>query len=293
MAPSGVVGLRHSESALVAARVSGATRVLRSLARPPVRFVHPSPGGDAALVVASALGGGMLEGDDYRYDIDVRPNAKLLFAPQSNTRVFPCPGGAVTRQSMGGTVYADGLLVCGGDPVVPYAASRFAQTQHWVLHPGARLVLFDWMVAGRLERGERFGFTDYENVVRVVTPDGRPLLADSQRLDGATPERGTRPERAMGGYASLLAVHVLGPGWEELHAPLEAWLREAGSGPAASRPRWMEDGRLCGIGVREGIGFSLRALGRDRSALEPLAALLFAALASPRWLGFDYWKRKY
>ncbi len=37
----------------------------------------------------------------------------------------------------------------------------------------------------------------------------------------------------------------------------------------------------------------LRALGRDRKALEPLAGRLFELLSSKEWLGFDYWTRKY
>lgn len=291
--PPNVVGMRCSDNVLEAARVSGATRVTRSLARPPVRFVFPEPGGVAALAVASALGGGMLEGDDYRYRITVKPEARLLFAPQSNTRVFPCPAGTVTRQSIEGTIHGNGLLVCGGDPVVPYLSSRFAQSQRWILHPGARLVLFDWMIAGRLARDERFAFTDYENTVRIETPEGCPLLVDAQRLEAASPDGTSRAPRGVGGFASVLAIHVVGPGWEELHAPLEAWLRTSGSTGPSARPRWMDDGRLCGIGIRDGLGFSLRALGADRTALEPLADTLFTALASARWLGFDFWKRKY
>ena len=126
----------------------------------------------------------MLEGDDYRFDLECRENSSLMFAPQANTRIFPCPGGGVTRQSVRGTVYANGLAVCGGDPVVPYGGSRFAQTQHWVLHAGARLILVDWMIAGRLDRGEGFAFASYENNLRVEDPQGRPLLCDSLRLVG-------------------------------------------------------------------------------------------------------------
>jgi len=94
----------------------------------------------------------------------------------------------------------------------------------------------------------------------------------------------------MGGFASWLTLHVVGPGWETLHAPLEAQLRETGT---SGRPFWMDGARLAGLGVREGRGFSLRALGEDRSALEPLAETLFKTLAHPDWLGFDFWSRKY
>jgi hypothetical protein len=55
----------------------------------------------------------------------------------------------------------------------------------------------------------------------------------------------------------------------------------------------MDGTRQAGLGIREGRGFSLRALGRNRAALEPLAVLLFGELARPEWLGFDFWGRKY
>ncbi|HEX2612384.1 MAG TPA: urease accessory protein UreD [Fibrobacteria bacterium] len=268
---------------------SGRTRIVRSRAVPPVRFVHPDSGTSAAVAVSSALGGGMLEGDDYRFNVKCGPGSSLLFAPQANTRVFPCPGGRESRQSIRGTVYANGLMVCGGDPVVPYAGSRFAQTQRWVLHPGARLVLIDWMTAGRLDRAERFAFETFESVVRVEDSEGKPLLVDSLRLDPAA-QGIPAAEGALAGHASVLAVHGMGPCWESLHDRLRDWLRER---PSGTRPRWMDGNALAGLSAREDRGFSLRAVGIDRAALEPFVAKLFELLSSPDWLGFDFWKRKY
>jgi urease accessory protein len=281
-----ILDTRVSENALETAVSAGRTRVIRSLARPPVRFVQPQLGIDAALVFVSAFGGGMLEGDDYRFQIDCREHSRLMFAPQANTRVFPCPGGAVTRQHIRGTVYAHATAVSGGDPTVLYAHSRFQQSQLWTLHAGARLALMDWMVAGRLERGENFAFDSFESEIRVEDAEGRPLLSDRLQVhpaDGAA--------EGMGGFSSHLAAHVMGPGWEAVHAGLEAWLR--GAETEKARPAWMHACRIAGLGVREGFGFSLRALGRDRAALEPLAERLFELLSSEEWLGFDYWKRKY
>lgn len=297
------IGTRLSENALEAAVVAGRTRIQRSRAVPPVRFVQPRAGSHAALVFTSALGGGMLEGDDYRFELECREKSTLMFAPQSNTRIFPCPDGGVTRQTVRGTVYANGLAVCGGDPVVLYQDSRFSQSQHWTVHPGGRLVLVDWMTAGRLSRGEDFAFSAFESETRVQDANNRLLLVDTMRLERPAEEaksaEGTEdaegadedPARAgMGDYSSHLVIHVLGPGWETLHGALDARLRAAG---AEGRPAWMDGVRLAGLGVREGRGFSLRALGRDRAALEPIVGLLFEQLARPEWLGFDFWARKY
>ena len=280
-----IVDTRLSVNSLEAAVSGGRTRILKSLAHPPVRFVQPQMGIDTALVFVSAFGGGMLEGDDYRFEIVGREGASLMFAPQANTRIFPCPEGRTTYQKIRGTVYAQGTVVSGGDPTVLYATSRFHQSQVWTLHSGARLALMDWMVAGRLERGENFDFNSFESEMRVEDPEGRPLLSDRLRLepaDGAA-------EAGMGKFSSHLAVHVMGPGWENVHAGLQARLRTA----SGERAAWMEDCRIAGLGVREGLGFSLRAFGRDRAALEPLAGTLFELLRSNEWLGFDFWTRKY
>jgi urease accessory protein len=279
------VNTRKSHNRLKTAFSGGRTRVVESLAEPPVRFVQPKVDGDAALVFVSAFGGGMLEGDDYRFDLEAGEGSTLMFAPQANTRVFPCPDGAVTRQHTRGTVYARATAVSGGDPTVLYAGSRFHQTQTWTLHPGSRLALMDWFVAGRLERGESFAFDGFESEIRVEDPEGRPLLSDALRV---SPGDGARA--GMGGFASHLAAYVVGEGWETVHRGLDAFLRAAGEG---ERPAWMDASRIAGLGVREGVGCSLRALGADRAALEPLAGKLFELLSSREWLGFDYWKRKY
>ena len=277
------IDIRTSDNIMEVERVQGQCRVTRSLAVPPVRFVQPHAESDAVWVFVSAFGGGMLEGDDYRFDIKCRETAKLIFSPQANTRIFPCPNGKMTRQSVRGTVYAQGLVVTGGDPVVLYAGSRFSQSQHWTLHPQARLVLMDWLVVGRLDRGERFAFEGYENDLRVENEKGHPLLLDRLSLE---PE-----ERGMGGFASHLAVHILGPGWENLKTELDAWLKTPGK--EKSQPAWKAAGILAGTGMREETGFSLRALGENRESLEPLVGKLFALLGSAEWLGFDPWLRKY
>jgi urease accessory protein UreH len=285
-----IINTRLSENLLETAVVAGKTRVLRSLAHPPVRFVQPQLGIDTALVFVSAFGGGMLEGDDYRFQIDCRVDSRLMFAPQANTRVFPCPNGKTTQQLIRGTVYARATAVSGGDPTVLYENSRFHQSQIWTLYPGSRLALLDWMVAGRLERGESFSFDSFESEVRVEDPEGRPLLSDRLLLSPADGKTGDA-QAGMGGFSSHLAAHVMGPGWEHVHAGLETWLRAAEEN--RERAAWMDDCRIAGLGVREGLGFSLRALGRDRASLEPLAGKLFELLSSKEWLGFDYWMRKY
>ncbi len=280
------VGGRLSESALTVRSINGRTRLTRALAVPPVQLVHPRIDSRSALVFSSALGGGMLEGDDYRLDLRCEADATLIFAPQANTRIFPCPRGIATRNEIRGTVSANALVVCGGDPVVLHAGSRFVQEQNWRLHDGARLVLCDWMVVGRLERGEAFAFDTFESTTRIEDACGRLLLSDPLRLE----TRDGSARSGMGGFSSHLALHVVGPGWEEILMVLETWLR---SREGSAAPEWMQDVRLAGIGIREGRGFSLRALGRDRTALNPLVDRLFAALAHPRWLGYDFWARKY
>jgi len=278
-----LIDTRTADNILDVAFIDGKSRVQRSLAVPPVRFVQPKGEGDAAWVFVSAFGGGMLEGDDYRFDITCRKNATLIFSPQANTRIFPCPNGKTTRQAIRGTICADGLVVVGGDPVVPYGQSRFTQNQRWTLHSGARLVLMDWWVAGRLDRGEKFAFEDFQSDLRIENEKGQPLLLD--RLSISSEDAG------MGGFCCNLVIHVLGPNWESLKTGLEEWLRQTIG--ETRQQKWMSEEMLAGIGIREGTGFSVRALGKERSSLEPLVNQLFNLLGSPEWLGFNPWTRKY
>ncbi len=268
---------RNSENILAARRIGKRTIISQCLARPPVRLVQANAG-DSALVFITTFGGGLLEGDDFHYTVDCGPEARLALLPQSNTRIFPCPKGEITKQCMRGTVFPGALVASGGDPVVLYAGSRYAQSQHWVLHPGGRLLLMEWLVAGRLERGERFAFEECRLETKVTDVDGKPLLLDRMQLNARD-----SADRGWGGFASYFTVHVLGPGVENLGVSMQAWMKD----------KWNTGGVLAGLGMRPGLGFSVRALGADRTALDPLAAAVFAAVGGSDWLDFDPWKRKY
>jgi hypothetical protein len=80
-----IVGGRLSENALTARSVGGRTRLTHVLAVPPVQLVQTRIDSHAALVFSSALGGGMLEGDDYRHRHGFLGGGDRILAPAGTT----------------------------------------------------------------------------------------------------------------------------------------------------------------------------------------------------------------
>ncbi|HLP40024.1 MAG TPA: urease accessory protein UreD, partial [Fibrobacteria bacterium] len=155
-----------------------ASRLTTCLNHPPLKFINPRPIGEACQVYVSNYGGGLLEGDDIRMHVECGPGSRLYLGTQSSTKIYRSPGGRVSSQETIGTLRANALAVVCPDPVVPFAGSRFRQSQTWELHPEADLILLDWIQSGRDARGEVFAFDSYESELRLLGSGGRPLLVE-------------------------------------------------------------------------------------------------------------------
>jgi urease accessory protein len=59
---------------------------------------------------------------------------------------------------------------------IPFAGSRFRQSIHVDLAPGATVVLWDAMASGRVARDERWAFASYENEIVIRTASGQSAV---------------------------------------------------------------------------------------------------------------------
>jgi urease accessory protein len=171
-------------------------------------------------------------------------------------------------------------VVC-PDPVVPFADSRYRQSQSWEVNPDGDLVVLDWLQPGRSARGEVFAYRSLSSELRITRPGGAPVLVERFALepDSQDPFRCGR----FGPFRTFLTAAFIGPRAAALADALEAPLL------ALNRPEkaWI------GIGRREGAGWLLRGLGADRRDLQPVQDLIFTVLAETAWLGFNPWQRRY
>jgi urease accessory protein len=274
-------GAENGWNVLEVASAEGFSRLTRCLGLPPVKFINPRPEGGCCQVYVSTYGGGMVDGDSIRMRVDCRPGSRLYLGTQASTKVYKGAGRDGCRQETVGTVHADALAVICPDPVVPFAESRYRQSQSWEVHPRGDLIVLDWLQPGRSARGEVFAYRALASELRITRPGGAPVLVERFALEPGAQD----PFRCgrFGAFRSFLTAALIGPRAERLGEALEEKLPDLNRSGRA----WI------GIGRREGAGWLLRGMGEDRHDLQPVHDLLFAALAEPAWLGFNPWLRRY
>ncbi|WP_375742482.1 urease accessory protein UreD [Corallococcus interemptor] len=255
---------------------SGPRTVVRTaLAHSPLRLLTPRNHGHAAWAYTSSFGGGLVDGDHLRLEVDVADGACALLATQGANRVYRSPQGC--RSDLVARVGPDALLAWVPDPTVCFTGARYAQSLDVTLSPGASLVLADVVTAGRSARGERWAFLHYASRLRVAR-EGRALVDERWVLD---PAHGALPER-LGRFDALASVLLVGPALKDARESLAT--RVAG---LPVQPR-----------AREVVSAS--PLGEDGLLLRVAAVSLETLLATTRdWLSFlpgllgdDPWARR-
>ena len=119
--------------------------------------------------------GGLVGGDRLSIDLNLEQGAQVLISAPSANRVYRSAG-TLSEQSIDITVGPGAILEWLPEHTIPFAGSRFRQTLHAKLAPGATIVLWDAIASGRMARGERWAFTDLENEIRIMTASGGSLI---------------------------------------------------------------------------------------------------------------------
>ncbi|RZK47081.1 MAG: urease accessory protein UreD, partial [Hymenobacter sp.] len=143
----------HLWSALAVAQVRQQSRLVASRSVQPLKIINPKSPAPACHVVLASYGGGLVAGDSIRLRVRCEEGSRLLLSTQANTRIFKSIDGRQAEQLTEGHVAENALAVVLPDPLVPQAASRYYQAQHWQLAKNATLLLADWWHAGRTDLG--------------------------------------------------------------------------------------------------------------------------------------------
>ena len=183
----------------------------------PSWAIHPpngSPGGiGAPEVQVSTPGAGVLGGDSYKIDVFVGPKASAAILTTGATKAYRGPA---SLQRARFRVEDGALLEYLPHHVIPYAGSSYRQENAFDLAPGASLLAWEAYSAGRVGRGERFGFDRLSGRTRILR-GGEAEVAEGFELSG-----GGEP---FGGYSYLGTVYASAPrGLEELAEKLHAAL---------------------------------------------------------------------
>lgn len=170
----------------------------------PLRVMCPRLAGNAAWIVTSSLGGGLVDGDDVVLDVDVDAGATCLVTTQASTKVYK----GSSQQRLDLRVHGDATAMVLPDPVVPYRDARFTQRTSIALAAGASLALCDTLTAGRVAFGERWSATRLDSTL-AVSIDGTSRLVDRVLLEGDVAARMRR-------FEALATVVLVGPRFADL-----------------------------------------------------------------------------
>ena len=110
--------------------------------------------------------GGLVGGDHVSVEAQLHAGTHVLMTSPSANRVYRSlaePGLQEIRLSVG----LDARLEWLPEVTIPFAGSRFRQSIHVDLAPGATVVLWDAMASGRVARQERWAFASIENEICI------------------------------------------------------------------------------------------------------------------------------
>ena len=173
--------------------------VLRSRAAGPLRLLHPRAAGNAAWIVTSSLGGGLVDGDHVALDVVIEAGATGLVTTQASSKVYK----GTSSQRLAVRVHGDGCALVVPDPIVPYRDASYTQVTRIALDPEGSLVLSDVVTAGRIAHGERWACTRFDATL-AISVAGRKVLHDRVVLDGDIAQKMTR-------FAAMGTAVLIGP----------------------------------------------------------------------------------
>jgi urease accessory protein len=118
---------------------------------------------------------GILDGDDYTFEIEVRDNCGLEISTQSFQRIFDMKASAI--QKMNVVVGKNGFFRFLPHPAVPHKNSNFYAQNEIHLEDGAQLIWCDIFSCGRKLNGEAFEYTSFENCTTIYR-DNKPVIIE-------------------------------------------------------------------------------------------------------------------
>jgi urease accessory protein len=197
----------------------------------PLQALEPMDldGDGAATLLLLNPTGGILAGDRLDTDISLGPGCRVCLSTPSATRVYRSPGPpAVQRITIG--IARGATLEWMPDHLIPSPGARLRQTTEITVAPDATLLHLDAWAAGRLARGEAWGFDMLDTSLLVRDAVG-PLLQERCVLSGSAGWDGLGGTEGFGYVATFAAIRpggADGRAWDDLAHALQDDLVSAG-----------------------------------------------------------------
>ncbi|MFY4722715.1 urease accessory protein UreD [Streptomyces sp. LaBMicrA B280] len=195
------------------ARVGDRTELVDRYQKSPLQIMRPlyvdplRP--DMPVTYLMSTGGGIVQADRNRVDIDCGPGTAVHLTTQAATKLHRMEFDHATQVfnlTAGEGSYVEYLP----DPLIPYRDARFYQRTHVSVHPTATVLLGEVIAAGRLARGERHAYRMLFSDLEITRDDGELMAVDTVRLDPGEPGSVTGPA-VFAGYDLMATLYVVSP----------------------------------------------------------------------------------
>jgi urease accessory protein len=235
------------------------TRMVHHYYRSPLQMFQPMyydphrP--DLPIIVVLQNGGGMLQGDRYRIDIECGRDAAAHITTQSAGKLYKCDENFIV-QVIELVAHENSLIEFLPDMTIPYRDSRFFQYVKVRVDPSATVILGDVLAPGRTAYGEHHDYQIFHSLLEAFDPDGNLLVSDRIALQ---PGRfATTSPAILGEFDALGVLYVFSR--QHPLSQLATAVRDA-----------LEDDPHTLSGVSElpnGAGISVRILGSSAHFVE-------------------------
>jgi urease accessory protein len=207
--------------------------------------------------------GGLLAGDRLETRIALGAGSRVCLSTPSATRVYRSPGPAAVQRLIA-ELGSGAVLEWVPDHLIPSPGARLHQSTEIRLAGDATLLYLDAWAAGRVARGEEWGFELLDTSL-VVHDETGPLLRERAILAGSPRRDGLGGTEGLPYVATFVALRPAGGPWDDLAAALQAALD---AGPVGGRAG------VCTLG-RGGV--LARLLCPSAPALQAAVEALWAA----------------
>ena len=181
--------------------------------------------------------GGVFGGDQLHLNVKLDTGAQVQITAVGATRLYrPRTGSPPARQQCDIQIGENALLEYLPEPVIPFALSSFEQTCSIQLSPGAGLIWWETICAGRIASGEVFAFEGLSAKASIFA-SGHPIALEHyawrpQAQATATPAR-------MGRFLYSTTMYVcLADEDDSRWLPLENQLGELAEELSSEEVRW-------------------------------------------------------
>jgi urease accessory protein len=215
--------------------------------------------------------GGLVGGDHVSVEAQLHAHTHVLMTSPSANRVYRSLSGPAV-QEVCLSVGPGARLEWAPEVTIPFAGSRFRQSIHVDLAPGATVVLWDAMASGRVAMRERWAFAAVENEIRIRTPLGGSVVERYRVVPGRLPESVGLAE-SWDYVASLFVIGdaVNAEVWKSLEAAIAAILDE-------------HPGLVLGaVSTPAAPGLAVKLVARSAPDLTAMLEAIWAAVRKELW----------